>query len=1479
MQEDNHIFQGLKRKGHELRQDAEFLWDAHNIRLTNREDNSAFSITNERGTSDSIFEYLGKYVGHCVLNNYLVVFTARKNDNDDWISYIYRTEKKLDPNKENEYQYETLLLYNSPDLNLNPAYPIEAIADYETDLIQKVYWTDGVNSPRVINIATPELKGITKKLAPVSVMWECGFDKTQFDFAQILQLNETITVTKNYGGGSFSPGTIQYAFTYFNKYGSESSIFYTSPLQYISFQNRGGKEDESIANDFTININNADTSFQYIRIYSIHRSSSEGVPNVLKVADIPINSATLTYTDTGQVGEVIDQKQLLFIGGEDIVAGTMCSKDGTLFLGNIQIKRPVHIDFVKNRNEDVNVLRTQRYFNDHTKTINTPYYTHQDNLKNTPGFKSGEYYRLGIQFQYITGKWSDPIYIDDYQMPESHRPSEYIKWVPKITVKKELVNKALDLKCKRVRGLIVKSEIKDRTILAQGMLCPTVFNVGSRDTNSPFAQSSWFLRPTIPNFDEMSNFDSGSILKGASVQFKHKCSLYSFNTIDNHQVANRGAEIQCNTSSPLLSSINKNTKNNHKDKFFIDKSIVTFHSPDIEFDEATQLYLSQKDVDLRIVGAIPFTSNIGDINIQTASPAASSEAKGVINESLGNPVSGRSSQVAGFYYQDCIINDDQDSKLQPGDLITPYLVYPWHRNGSLNNDINRSVDQGSRTAELKTKVISNLKYSGYNIWATSSWTAKEKAAGITIPQIFNSNEVSLIKIPAPNNSYLQPLNYYGNVDTLIQSTSKYPTACVSGNGSMFFNEPSAWPIKDKYNSVGDKITSLKETNDPIRIKYKSTPHAVFALNYNNNYHTPYSLPYAKVGTSTIEYVSTRDNYTPFWENEDKYQGTLYLKNIKYKIEDGDLGCLGYSDEVEGDIAIVYGADVGSTWDEYALFQYRKNNDDILEWQQYVKLGTSPSAAYDYQSVFKYTDDNGVVKRYIQYPNNSVPAFKDVTADDIHNIYNENITYINFPSSTEDSGNFIYPFLYLAELYRPVDLNTIYGGNTSEAIQNNLWIPASEPVSLSVDKDADITFEYGDTWYSRYDCLKTYPFTSEDKNQIVEIGSFLCETRVNIDGRCDKNRGQNSNLHMTPANFNLINKAYTQLDTFFNYRTVDTLLQKDFKKEQQITWSLQKFPAMDVDPWTNITNISTQDMLGNAGPVTKIIEWADRLICFQHRGISQIMFNNRVQIPTSDGVPIEITNSNKVEGIRPISTTVGCQDKFSVGVAPTGIYFVDNYSNQIYNIGEGVTSISSTVGLNQYINTEFKYSYDDKYNDIYFIPADKDALCYSTTLQQFTSFMSYGSNDAMFNVTDGFYSLRHDGNTLKLYQNNVGNYNEFYGEFKPWNFTFISNKDPQKVKVFDTFEFRESEAENSEGQCPINYVKVENEYQQGLGVNIKKKFRVWRGIIPRNTEKGDKHRDRIRNTWTKITLGYAYDENNNNNNLRATIHDVTVKYTI
>lgn len=479
-------------------------------------------------------------------------------------------------------------------------------------------------------------------------------------------------------------------------------------------------------------------------------------------------------------------------------------------------------------------------------------------------------------------------------------------------------------------------------------------------------------------------------------------------------------------------------------------------------------------------------------------------------------------------------------------------------------------------------------------------------------------------------------------------------------------------------------------------------------------------------------------------------------------------------------------------------------------------------------------------------------------------------------------------MILAELRRK-NVTNRFGGDSDSALRANLWLPAGDPVPLSkVDDEGSVgvDFKYGDTWYSRYDCLKTYPFTQEDENSVVEIGSFMCETRVNIDGRYDRNRGQISNLNMSPQNFNLINEVYSQKDNFFNYRIYDEEYYKGNKFANQLTWSLEKTPASDTDPWTNITLANTLDMDGEKGKVTALRTWNEYLLCFQERALSQILFNSRVQIPTTDGVPIEISNGYKVDGSRLLSSSIGCSNKWSTTATTTGVYFLDSNTDSLYIFNGQLANLSEDRGMDWWVRQNHtdkiwcpidygralngvRAFYDNKYGDVYFTPGptqleQPDALCYSEQLGQFTSLMSYGGTQAMFNFADGFYSLRHDRSDLKLYQNNVGNYNNFYGTPKGWSFSFISNDNPTITKIFDTIDLRTDHywthgTEQLLNSCPMNYVEVDNEYQHSGTIplsskNMRKKFRVWRGLLPRN----EGTRQRVRNPWSMITLGWAPD---------------------
>lgn len=101
-------------------------------------------------------------------------------------------------------------------------------------------------------------------------------------------------------------------------------------------------------------------------------------------------------------------------------------------------------------------------------------------------------------------------------------------------------------------------------------------------------------------------------------------------------------------------------------------------------------------------------------------------------------------------------------------------------------------------------------------------------------------------------------------------------------------------------------------------------------------------------------------------------------------------------------------------------------------------------------------------------------------------------------------------MYLCDIIRDnIDETTLFGGMTKDAMLANEWLIAGEDTSLQNISENDgfyVYWNWGDTYYQRYDCLKTYPFDSESQNNVVDVLSFMCETRINLDGRYDNNRG-------------------------------------------------------------------------------------------------------------------------------------------------------------------------------------------------------------------------------------------------------------------------------------------------------------------------------------------------------------------------------------
>lgn len=1445
--------------------------DAFVVLLTDAVNGVYLSINNSQPVAITYKD--GEYTVTTVSSgdSYIIDDTIYTATSTGWETSVYAGDAILRADlSKDSISFVTLYAGN---LGFSDEHPIQAISDYESELVQKVYWIDGINQPRVINVTKPELLQVDN-----SDDYSNIYTDAPFNFVQELALEEEVEIKRTASSsGLFAAGTIQYAFTYAYKYGQETNIFYTSELLYTSYSDRGASAEDTVGNAFSITIGNIDTKFDYVRIYSIQRTSLNGEAITKRVADVEIGSdTTITYTDTGTTGESIDSNYLLYLGGKNIIAQCLHAKDNVLFLGNIAydrrelLKEDLSKYYVALGNVSIGT-RTLNY----DITSSSGFYRWFNQLsQNSSTFKGGEVYRLGIQFQYKTGEWSQPIYVDDVEMNNwtydgtCYRPHINYKLdsaILTLPTFKLPINFSSNYLYKqgyrKVRAVIVFPEMYERNVLAQGILCPTVFNVKNRLDNNPFGVSSWFLRPS--NHADLKDYSGTATsintgLDGSLVEWRHFNQLICDNSTSSEiqnmalseyevrestfwqgavsgiadSTKDQAQATWCNTVNlDGLAGYNNRwttldfitqTETTTYGLWFVDRSLITLHSPDLLNENSYwNSYGKTQGFNVRIVGVAQFDSCYGDISIQLSSVQADPDSQGVITSQVSSSSDGGKGLVSGLFYTDGLLNDSSNAINLYQYSWREFLIYPWHRSGSLNNDINRSEDLGTQTAVLDKKIISNIRYSDESYWYAmhTSDNAKDTVAiDLYDWDYFNSDDVSLIKLAHPLNES-GSINYYGNVDTLNVSYAPYKIATTallansSSRGAIkytaniryLYHYPSIGKKESRYKSddsdsltttqIGDIYDSTGHGTEGVRIKYKSTPHIVFTTDVDDTGYTCQMLPYWN--SNTANYVDK--SYTT------------------------------------GDVYPVCGS-------QYWTSLYKNNTTPLRQTTLNIGKG--------------------------------------------------------FSSDGKDHYNKNKSNLWIGELYREDEIENRFGGTSNEALQNNQWLPAGPTVSIpSSSGTVTVEWYYGDTWYQRYDCLKTYPYNSEDENQMVEIGSFMCETHLNMDGRYDRNRGLVSNLNVTNENFNLINTVYSQRDNFFTYRIYDSDYYAVNSYPNQIVWTEPKSPLTTPDEWTNLHMANSINLDGTYGKVIAINSFNEILIALQDKAIHNVLFNSRVQVTPTDGVPIEIANSESVEGSRVIAK-VGCQDKFSQLATPMGLYFFDNinatiykYDGQLINLGLQLGSLfwarENKVDYNWLYTSNSSYKdklngirlfYDPKYQDLYFVPGCdygldpkdyREVLVYSEQLQQFTSFMNYGGS-VLIPYSGHLYGIFTDDTTALWDLFEGEGCNVIFGNTYPYSFSYVSNENPTITKVFDNIELRADlyNLENSSWELdddkhshtnqqgkPFNYIQVKNEYQDTGVVNLtdammRKKFRIWRAQIPRN----EGTRERIRNPWSIITLG-------------------------
>lgn len=914
------------------------------------------------------------------------------------------------------------------------------------------------------------------------------------------------------------------------------------------------------------------------------------------------------------------------------------------------------------------------------------------------------------------------------------------------------------------------------------------------------------------------------------------------------------AEISCADICSRYATVSNDSNN-----MYVDWNTVTMNTPEVDFSlENAAPAIPTENLKLRIIGIIPLTSNANDISVNTSTqPLKAASFTGLHNTNKNSSnvsYKGSTLRLTQFewydydYHQETTDKKRQDWNIDKQVFETSedydldlqqqlqyafkqevtgvkvyadhkvYPLYPWQGAKSLLGQYKAKDDTGIFYSALNRKVISNIRTSAFTYYFPN------KALSYDIGNVgIYSGDIPLVKLNSDKHDidYKGAFNYFGDTDMILSPSDYY---------QVYHGLLIDYGVDDYDKSaLGDisRILPIGKTNDPVRIKYKSSPHLACHLNY----------------TYSAEDKEYKQEILPSFK---LYTHTYGTQNCATSLNATNQGyyITGWSDRVSDKTT-------------------NKNNvaKNIPIHQSNINLGYA-----------------------------ALPLFDS-------NVY------------MDTQGG----FMYIGEFYKdkPNDLSELFGGTTPMALEKNEWHTAGPTVNI--EKESDLTIEclQGDTYYQRYDSLKTYPYTNEDPNQIVEILSFMCETRMNIDGRYDRNRGLQSNLHMNNVNFNLFNPAYTQQDNFFNYYFLNPERNNNDIYPNSFMWTKVKTLGEEIDTWSNINLVSSYNLDGDKGPLNSIINYNDSLLTFQDTGIARIMYNDRVQVSSSDGVPIEIMNSQKVSGRQYLSNTIGCSNKKTIQITPNGVYFIDSNSKDLFTFYNGISSLTKARGFNNYLYdkdlSQFKTFYDKKLKDVYFVN-NTECLDFNEQLNEFEGFYDYGNTDYMFNFNDSFISI--SGNTI--WKQYAGDYNMFYGKYKPFWLTLISN-DGNVDKTFNTVEFEADSWDkgNNLMSDTFDHLSTWDEYQIGESnlrsinlnnyyhfSNLKRKFRIWRANIPRELklkdisfpealskiQKGDidintgkvlnmtEGLNRIRNTWAYIRL-----KKNKENTDKTILHSIKVGY--
>ena len=584
----------------------------------------------------------------------------------------------------------------------------------------------------------------------------------------------------------------------------------------------------------------------------------------------------------------------------------------------------------------------------------------------------------------------------------------------------------------------------------------------------------------------------------------------------------------------------------------------------------------------------------------------------------------------------------------------------------------------------------------------------------------------------------------------------------------------------------------------------------------------------------------------------------------------------------------------------------------------------------------------------------------------------NIAPINGTAANEDLTS--TPILDIL-----VPRQEVYGGFTQDALESNIFMPAS-PVIDKVNTNPKVyggdiflnmfTFQEsaGFLWDKFYQNAVSGTIQQIFNNNRTSTISMVTESRVNIAlsygattktdvefevggsvestiwrQETDNTKSSFGKKVVGTDHYNMYtdtyNEAYSiESDDLAFFTKPISLDETCNVNDVRAYISNSKINSESVDSWTKF-GINNYYDVDDYGPINKIVNSVDEIFFFQDKAVGQYSINPRAVTTTADGIPTELGSSKGFQDHKYITNSYGCIHQWAVQVTDAGIYYWDGLHKKIFLIGgeggnrplsevkgmhgflkdlqgdislrkenggdnpilgKGVHIVKDLVnnevlftfhGIWQAFNLESNtlYSqgqivfYDKKYyiitvtytsldtedinlllQELYAnailtttLPTTTLTLVFDELAGQFSS--RYSATPPLY-IENGDILLSTNPNTRnEVYKHNSGNYGEFYNNKEEAFIKLVLNKDADVNKILRFIEFNsivKDDQNNINRAQTITGFQVTTEYQDTGKVpfssgRIKRKFDKWRLKIPRDQNNGST--DRLRSTHFILTL--------------------------